>query len=113
MGADCTIKLSLGEAVPVISVSGELTAEAEEEFLNTYASIPEDSRKRVVVDFTDTRYINSAGIAVLINVITRASDLDHKVEFCGLNLHLKRVIDIVGLADHVQIHDTLNSALLA
>lgn len=107
------ISVSIDDTAPVISISGELTAEAEEELLQKYFDIPEEKRSRVIIDFKDTRYINSAGIASLINIMTRAADREDKVEFCGLSMHLKRIIDIVGLADHVAIHDTLDAALQA
>ncbi len=97
--------------MPVIRLSGEITAEAEEDLVQTYEAIPSERRAKVVLDFNSTRYINSSGIAVLISLITRASDSGQKVEFCGLNPHFRKVMDIVGLTDFVQIHETLADAL--
>ncbi len=111
MQTGCKIRASLDEKVPVLFISGELTAEAEEELLAQYFKLPEQSRQRTILDFSETRYINSAGIAVLINIMTRAMDLKHKIEFSGLNTHLKRIIDIVGLGEHVRIFDSLDAAL--
>lgn len=105
------IRTLLDETFPVVSIAGELTADAEEELSTQYGSIPDDRKTRVIIDFTDTRYINSAGIAALIGIMTRAAEHKHQVEFCSLNLHLKRIIDIVGLAEHVAIHETLDAAL--
>jgi anti-anti-sigma factor len=97
--------------VPVIFISGEITSEADEEIVNSYSSIPANKKPRVLIDFSKTAYINSAGIATLISLITKASEIDCKIEFCGLNSHFRKVMDIVGLTDFVMIHENLEQAL--
>ena len=97
--------------VPVIFISGEITSEADEEIVNSYSSIPAGKKPRVLIDFSKTAYINSAGIATLIILITKASEIDGKIEFCGLNSHFRKVMDIVGLTDFVMIHENLEQAL--
>jgi anti-sigma B factor antagonist len=98
---------------PVIYISGEVTSEADDAILNIYESIPTAKKPRVIIDFSKTAYINSAGIATLISLITRASENHCKIEFSGLNSHFKKVMDIVGLTDFVIIYDTLEQALNA
>lgn len=98
-------------SLPVIHISGEITSEAEEEILQCYDSIPHDKRVRVILNFSETSYINSAGIATLIGLITKSSENQGKIEFAGLNSHFRKVMDIVGLTDFVLIHESLDSAL--
>ncbi|MCB1160089.1 MAG: STAS domain-containing protein, partial [Leptospiraceae bacterium] len=106
MEDDFNIKLGFEkEGVPVIFISGEITSEADEDIVNSYDSIPSEKKNRVLIDFSKTTYINSAGIATLISLITRASENQGKIEFSGLNDHFKKVMDIVGLTDFVIIHD--------
>ena len=100
-------------AIPVIYIEGEITSEADEEIVNCYASIPSGKKERVLIDFSKTAYINSAGIATLISLISKASENQGKIEFSGLNSHFRKVMDIVGLTDFVLIHDTLDHALKA
>jgi anti-anti-sigma factor len=97
--------------VPENFISGEITSEADEEIVNSYSSIPAGKKPRVLIDFSKTAYINSAGIATLISLITKASEIDGKIEFCGLNSHFRKVMDIVGLTDFVMIHENLEQAL--
>lgn len=98
-------------AIPVIKIFGEITSEADEEILNAFNSIPTERKAKVVIDFSNTSYINSAGIATLISLITKSSDSNGRIEFSGLNSHFKKVMDIVGLTDFVVIHDTLTQAI--
>ena len=78
--------------IPIIHIAGEITSEADEEIVNCYASIPAGKKGRVLIDFSKTAYINSAGIATLISLI-------------------RKVMDIVGLTDFVLIHDNIEQAL--
>lgn len=98
-------------SVPVIYIAGEITSEADEDIVNSYNSIPSDKRSRIIIDFTKTAYINSAGIATLISLITKASENHGKIEFAGLNSHFRKVMDIVGLTDFVIIHESVEQAL--
>jgi anti-anti-sigma factor len=98
-------------ALPVIYISGEITSEADDEIVNSYTSIATDKKVRVLIDFSKTAYINSAGIATLISLITKASENHGKIEFSGLNSHFRKVMDIVGLTDFVLIHDSVEQAL--
>jgi anti-sigma B factor antagonist len=100
-----------GGSLPVIHISGEITSEAEDEIVQSYESIPSDKKIRVILNFTETSYINSAGIATLISLITKSSESHGKIEFAGLNTHFRKVMDIVGLTDFVLIHDSLDSAI--
>jgi anti-sigma B factor antagonist len=105
------VNLDKHPTIPVISISGEITSEADEEIINAYNNLPQDKKSKILIDFSKTAYINSAGIATLISLITKASETNGKIEFCGLNSHFKKVMDIVGLTDFVIIHDTIEIAL--
>ncbi|MBI3395035.1 MAG: STAS domain-containing protein [Spirochaetia bacterium] len=105
------VQSTIEKETPVIRLSGEITAEVEEELLQCYSTIPGEKKERVILDFDETRYINSSGIAILIGLITKATDNKQRVEFCGLNPHFRKVMDIVGLTDFVLIHDNLAEAL--
>ncbi len=111
MSDEFKIIVDLDPNVPVIHISGEITSEADDEILGKYHSIPELRRTRVILNFHGTSYINSAGLATLISLITKASESSSKIEFAGLNEHFRKVMDIVGLTDFVLIHNTLQEAL--
>lgn len=112
MVEDFSIKVdSEGEIFPVIHISGEITSEADEVIVNSYSSIPDNKKSKVVINFEKTSYINSAGIATLISLISKASESQGKIEFAGLNSHFRKVMDIVGLTDFVVIHENLEQAL--
>ena len=85
----------------------------KEELLGAYDRIPGERKNRVILHFSETRYINSSGIAILIGVINRANEVKGRVEFAGLSPHFRKVMDIVGLTDFVKVYDSLQDALQA
>ena len=111
MAALFQLSTTYEQDIPVIHISGEITSEAEDELVRCYSEIPKDKKERVILDFSETKYINSAGIAILIGLITKATDNKFKIEFSGLNLHFRKVMDIVGLTDFVTIYDSLSEAI--
>jgi anti-sigma B factor antagonist len=109
-------KVSLGtcEGLQVVSIEGDMTSESDEAIMSLFSSVKESSLKSpLIFDFSKTTYINSAGIATLINVIQEMKDLGGNVFFTGLSNHFLKVMDIVGISDFVDIFDTIPLAIKA
>lgn len=99
--------------VPVIFIEGDMTSEADETVMTIYDEIKKVSPfARIIFNFEKTNYINSAGIATLINVIQDMAETGGKVSFVGLSNHFLKVMDIVGISDFVEIYETNDKALV-
>ena len=98
--------------VPFIFIEGDMTSEADDAVMALYTKIKTESApSHLVFNFSKTSYINSAGIATLINVIQDMNDNSGKVSFVGLSNHFLKVMDIVGISDFVDIYETNQQAL--
>lgn len=98
--------------IPVLILEGDITSEADSDIMNSYRELKEkNSPFYLIIDFNATKYINSAGIATLINIIQDFSDFGCKVAFTGLSQHFQRVMGIVGITDFVNIYQTNEEAL--
>lgn len=94
--------------IPTIIIEGDLTSEADEALMSAYHELLNyvaKQNRRIVIDFSKTNYINSAGIATLINLIQDINELDGRITFTGLSNHFLKVMDIVGISDFVDIVD--------
>ncbi|MGL4369253.1 MAG: STAS domain-containing protein [Spirochaetota bacterium] len=99
-------------SVPVIVIEGDMTSEADDSVMSFYNKLKaENSPSHIIFNFQKTSYINSAGIATLINVIQDMNDNNGKVSFVGLSNHFLKVMDIVGISDFVEIHETNEQAV--
>lgn len=110
MGAGFQVRLDQAEIYPVLHISGEITSEAEVVLVDAYQKIAIDQRALVIMDFAESDYINSSGIAVLIQLITESSEKKQKIVFASLSPHFQKIMDIVGLTGFVKVHATLAEA---
>lgn len=98
--------------VPVLIIEGDMTSESDSDVMKTYSELKEKhAPKNIIINFEKTKYINSAGIASLINIIQDLQDTGGKVTFVGLTNHFKKVMDIVGISDFVDIFNTNDEAI--
>ena len=59
---------------------------------------------RVVLDFGGTEYINSTGLAVIVQLLARARADRCDVHAFGLSDHYREIFEITRLADFVTLH---------
>ena len=83
--ADGNISISLDEKFDFSSVS---------EFRKIYESVEKVAKKEVVIDFKNTRYIDSSALGMLINVRNYFSKMDTKVRLCNTNDQIKKIFSI-------------------
>jgi len=111
---DNTHKISyeIVENIPILVIEGDMTSEADSDVMKTYKKIREKhAPKNLIINFERTNYINSAGIATLINMIQDIGDSGGRISFVGLSNHFLKVMDIVGISDFVDIYNTDYDAL--
>ncbi len=100
------------ENIPVLIIEGDMTSEADSDVMKMYYDLKsKHSPASIIINFEKTKYINSAGIATLINIIQDLGDIGGKVTFVGLTNHFQKVMDIVGISDFVDIFNTNQEAL--
>jgi anti-sigma B factor antagonist len=99
--------------IAVLHLTGELTSLSEKAMTSTYHALEFDGSPRLVIDFGGTRYINSAGIAVLVSLVADVTRRKGALKFAGLQPHYQRVMEIVGITNYVTLHDEVDQAVAA
>lgn len=95
-----------------MQIEGDLTSDADADTKNLYNEIKEKfTPAKIIINFEKTKYINSSGIATLINIIQDINDKNGTIAFIGMSDHLQKVMDIVGISDFVKIFGTTKEAL--
>ena len=69
------------------------------------------STEKIIINFDKTKFINSSGIAILISIIHDMNEKNGIVVFTGMSDHFKKVMNIVGITDFIEIVNTNNDAL--
>jgi anti-anti-sigma factor len=96
--------------VPVIDLNGEIDGDAEADLLAAYDRAAEGG-DRLVLNFGPAQYINSTGLAVIVQVLARARAAGVAVHAFGLTDHYRHIFEITRLADFVALHTDEASAV--
>ena len=110
MSDECEVRVVSGWSVPVIYLEGDITTFSDATINNAFSKLTSSGVSCIVMDFSATRYINSAGIAILVSLVTETEKLRGKLHFSGLAPHYRRVMDIVGITEYVALFDTAAQA---
>ena len=92
------------DAVSVVDMVGDVDSSAEAALQRGYEEAARDGGP-VVLNFTDTDYINSTGIALIVGLLAQARMHDVEVTACGLSDHYREIFEITRLADFMTIEE--------
>jgi anti-anti-sigma factor len=105
------IELHQQDNATVLSVHGRLDANSAPELDKRLTAIIDSEPNGIVLDFSPTMYVSSAGLRVLLAVVKQMKQAQRPLLFCGINANVMDVIETTGLHRVLQIHDTLEQAL--
>ncbi|MGA2807569.1 MAG: STAS domain-containing protein [Terracidiphilus sp.] len=100
-----------GQPVAVLRFEGDIASTSKEAVLGTFQSLPKDTAKLVLLDFTKVDYINSSGIALVIQLLIEASNSGQKVAAFGLSTHFTKVFTMVGITKYASLFPSQAEAL--
>jgi anti-sigma B factor antagonist len=102
-----------GHPVTVLRYEGDIASTSKDAVLGTYQNLPTQTNKLVLLDFTKVDYINSSGIALVIQMLIEASNSGQKVYAFGLSPHFTKVFTMVGITKYAGLFPGQAEALAA
>ena len=102
-----------GHPVAVLRFEGDIASTSKEAVLGTYQGLPKETSKLVLLDFSKVDYINSSGIALVIQMMIEASDSAQKIYAFGLSAHFTKVFTMVGITKYAGLFPTQAEAMAA
>jgi anti-anti-sigma factor len=101
---------TIGDII-LFDIKGDVTA-LSEPFLNDACKKANDQgASKIILKFKKDAYINSGGIALLIQVLAETKKNDQKTAIAGLSDHFKKIFNMVGITKFAGIYDTMEEAL--
>ncbi len=101
-----------GDPVTVIRFTGDITSTSQAAVTGTYEGLPETAR-RILLDFSKVDYLNSSGIALIIQMMIAASKKGQKIVTFGLTPHFIKVFTMVGMTKYTSLHPDEKTACAA
>jgi anti-anti-sigma factor len=108
---ELTVTTREREGVAIIDLVGDVTTFAEEKINSAYREVTNRGARFVLLNFRQNDYINSAGIAILIGIVTEVNRNSQKLAVSGLSQHFQKIFRMVGLAQYAEIYQDEDEAL--
>ena len=101
----------VGEGTYVISLSGEVDLYTAPEFKQQLLDVIAEDAKEVVVDFTNTTFIDSTTLGVLVGGVKRLRSQDGMLSLVSSDRNITKIFEITGLDRVFTIYPTRDEAV--
>jgi len=99
--------------VTVIGVDGQLVVGNRHELKQKVIEALDAGERKVLVDFTNTGYIDSSGLGALVSLSKKMRDSAGELRLAGLNEDLRTLFELTKLDSLFNIGDTPEQATAA
>lgn len=101
------------DGLHIVELSGEVDLHHAVELREILSAHADARRPALVVDFSGVSYIDSAGLATLVEYVQRSMGYGGKFALGGVSERLRTIFDIARLDQVFAIHPTLAEAKVA
>ncbi len=97
--------------VSIVAIEGQLIVSNRQELKQKMLEELEGGARKLLVDFTQTGYIDSSGLGVLVSLSKKIREQGGALRLAGLNEDLRTLFELTKLDTLFQIADTRDQAL--
>jgi len=106
------IKVERKNDITLLHIQGDITSHSEPHINGAYKSAnDQEPTKKILLQFEEEAYINSGGIAVLIQILAQTQKNNQQIGITGLSDHFKKIFCMVGITKFADIYNSLEDAL--
>ena len=98
-------------AVTLLNIRGDITSFSEPFLNEAYQSASEQGASKILLKIGQDAYINSGGIAVLIQILAQSTRNKQTIMITGVSNHYKKIFRMVGISKFAKIQDSVEKAL--
>ena len=97
--------------IAVISIQGDVTAVTGEVIVDAYGSNDVSNSPKILLQFDKDCYINSGGLAFLIDIASEGRKKRQKIHAYGLSDHFQKIFNMVGLTRCIPVFSSEEAAM--
>ena len=98
--------------VLVVAVHGQLVVGNRQEFKQTVLDEVERGARQIVIDFSETGYIDSSGLGALVSLSKRLREAGGALRLAALNDDLRTLFELTRLDTLFRLYATCAEALV-
>jgi anti-anti-sigma factor len=108
------IKLEQQNDITFLQIQGDITSQSETVINDAYKEADDQgAAQKILIQFEEDAYIDSGGIAVLIQILAQTQKKNQRVGISGLSDHFKKIFNMVGISKFADIYDSAEEAVAA
>src|SRR3954454_9916601 len=100
-----------GSGVTVVKVEGQLIVGNRQELKDLVFAALDKGERRILIDFSQTGYIDSSGLGALVSISKRVREAGGELRLSGLNEDLRSLFELTKLDTLFAIAETPQQAL--
>ncbi len=93
-----------GQPITCLRFTGDISSASKDAIVDTYQALDKATNKNILLNFKGVEYLNSSGIALVIQVLMEANKSDQTVAICGLTPHFTKVFTMVGITKYASLY---------
>jgi len=105
------IKLKKQGDVTIMDIKGDITAFSDPFLSDAYQEAKDQGTRKIILKSSADAYINSGGIALLIQLLAQIKRNNQQVAIAGISDHFKKIFNMVGITKFAPVYDTEEAAL--
>ena len=111
MSKDIEVSTNQMNDVAIINIKGDVTAVTGEVIKDAYMNDDIFGSSKILFSFDKDCYINSGGLAFLIDIASEGRKKDQKMHASGLSEHFQKIFHMIGLTRCITVFATAESAM--
>ena len=97
--------------VTVLDIRGDVTAFSEPFLNEAYQTASSQGADKILLKMDQQAYINSGGIAILIQILAQTRQNKQTIGITGISEHFKKIFNMVGITKFAKIYNSMDVAL--
>lgn len=103
----------ISASTSMIDLQGKVTALTEHALLDAYTQASSPTTSIVILNFSNLEYMNSAGVGLIVTLLSRVTSQKQRLLAFGLSEHYRHLFRLTYLDDAIAIYHTETEALAA
>ena len=105
------IQVEKNNDIAIVAMDGEINYDNSVQLRNAFLKITKEGINKVIVDFEKVTFIDSAGLATLIEMLQGLRKTKGKLLLCNVNKHTRGIFEITKIHKLITIYDNRDMAI--
>ena len=99
------------DTVTICEIEGEINFDSSPKLRKDCLELIEEGQKQLILDFKNITYIDSSGLATLVELLQRVKEVDGSLKLCGFSERVRGVFELTKLDTVFSIFEDTQKAL--